>query len=649
MAYQNTISMRLLLFPLMLVFSLLSIAQPFEADSAFIVNNYVKWERMVPMRDGISLFTSIYIPKDSAEKHPLIITRTPYSCAPYGADKFRAIWNTNHGLYAMKKYIIVFQDVRGRYMSEGEFEDVRPFNPNKQALETDEATDTYDALEWLVQHIPGNNGRAGVFGISYPGFYSTMAALSGHPALKAVSPQAPVTDWFMGDDFHHNGAFMLMDAFEFYRGFGVPRPKPVTRYNTGYQRTERDAYRFFLQTGPLYRFNSLYLGDSIAFWNQMMRQPVYNDWWQARNARNHVAGLQPAMLTVGGTFDAEDCFGAWNLYKAIEEKNPATLVSKVVMGPWFHGAWGGRSTGEQLGDIRFGSRTAHWYQQNIELPFFEHHLRMQPAPDISEATVFFTGENKWRRFAQWPAPEVEEKAVYFQPLGKLSFSKPRPPKANQKPAAARSYTSYVSNPENPVPHEGPDTILTRTREYMTNDQRFAGRRKDVITFKTDILKESLTLAGPVIADLLVSINTTDADFVVKLIDEFPAQVSTKPQGPDTLYNGQSKMNGYQMLVRGEIMRGKFRNSFENPEPFVPNKITAVNFTLPDVAHTFLPGHRLVIQVQSSWFPLVDRNPQTFTDIYQAREEDFRKAEIRLYHTDGLPSRILLPILPQQLQ
>ncbi|MCU0395353.1 MAG: CocE/NonD family hydrolase, partial [Chitinophagaceae bacterium] len=460
MAYQNTISMRLLLFPLMLVFSLLSIAQPFEADSAFIVNNYVKWERMVPMRDGISLFTSIYIPKDSAEKHPLIITRTPYSCAPYGADKFRAIWNTNHGLYAMKKYIIVFQDVRGRYMSEGEFEDVRPFNPNKQALETDEATDTYDALEWLVQHIPGNNGRAGVFGISYPGFYSTMAALSGHPALKAVSPQAPVTDWFMGDDFHHNGAFMLMDAFEFYRGFGVPRPKPVTRYNTGYQRTVRDAYRFFLQTGPLYRFNSLY----------------YNDWWQARNARNHVAGLQPAMLTVGGTFDAEDCFGAWNLYKAIEEKNPATLVSKVVMGPWFHGAWGGRSTGEQLGDIRFGSRTAHWYQQNIELPFFEHHLRMQPAPDIAEATVFFTGENKWRRFAQWPAPQVEEKAIYFQPLGKLSFSKPRPPKANQKPAAARSYTSYVSNPENPVPHEGPDTILTRTREYMTNDQRFAGRR-----------------------------------------------------------------------------------------------------------------------------------------------------------------------------
>lgn len=624
----------------------LAIAQPFAADSTFIVNNYVKWERMVPMRDGTKLFTSIYVPKDSAIKHPILLTRTPYSSGPYGEDKFRAIWNTNHGLYAMKKYIIVFQDVRGRFMSEGSFEDVRPFKPNKQGTAFDEASDTYDAIDWLIHNVPGNNKSVGVFGISYPGFYSTMAALSGHPALKAVSPQAPVTDWFIGDDFHHNGAFMLIDAFEFYKGFGVPRPLPTTRYNRGYERSEKDAYQFYLRTGALSNFNRQYLGDSIAFWNTLMTQPLYDDWWQQRNTRSHVANIKPAILVVGGTFDAEDCFGAWNLYKAIEEKNEAGHFNKVVMGPWFHGAWGGRSTGEQLGDIKFGSQTSYWYQQHIEMPFFEHYLNNGPATSVSEATVFFTGENKWKQFESWPSKNLTPTAVYFQPRGKLSFTKPKPLKPSQKPADANSFTMYISDPANPVPHEGTDTITDRTREYMVNDQRFASKRNDVITFKTDVLKDALTLGGPVYADLMVSIASTDADFVVKIIDEFPSNVSSTATGPDTLYKGDAKMNGYQMLVRGEVMRGKFRNSFEAPEPFVPNKITQVKFYLPDVAHTFQKGHRLVIQVQSSWFPLVDRNPQVFTDIYKAKDSDFQKTEVRLFHADGVASKIILPVLKQ---
>lgn len=618
-------------------------AQLMPADSAYIATHYEKWEQMVPMRDGVKLFTSIYLPKSRTEAHPILMTRTPYSCAPYG-NEFRKIWNTNHGLYAMKDYIIVFQDVRGRYMSEGEFVDVRPYQPTKTAGQTDEATDTYDTIDWLLANLPGHNGHVGVFGISYPGFYSTMAALSGHPALKAVSPQAPVTDWFMGDDFHHNGAFMLMDAFEFYKGFGVPRPQPSPRYNTGYQRTEKDAYKFYLQQGPLKYFGSRLLGDSIAFWNDLMNHPVYDDWWQQRNARNHVAGLKPAMLVVGGTFDAEDCFGAWNLYKAIEEKNEAGHFNKVVMGPWFHGAWGGRSSGEQLGDARFGSPTSYWYQQHIEFPFFEHFLRQQPAKAISEATVFFTGENNWKQFDQWPAAGATEKQLYFQPGGKLSFRRPVPLKPNQKPDGSRSFTSYVSNPAKPVPHEGPDTIVSRTREYMTGDQRFASKRRDVLSFRTEVLKSPLTLAGPVYADLMISTTSTDVDLVVKIIDEFPAKVSTSAQGADTLYQGLPMMNGYQMLVRGEVMRGKFRNSFETPEPFVPNKMTRVRFYLPDVAHTFLPGHRLLVQVQSSWFPLVDRNPQTFTDIYKASEADFVPATIRLFHTDGVASKLQLTVL-----
>jgi hypothetical protein len=612
-----------------------------NTDSAWVRENYYKIERMIPMRDGIGLFTAFYIPKDSSVKHPILMTRTPYSCSPYGEDKFNSrIYETYWINYLREGYIIAIQDVRGRWMSEGEFVDVRPFNPNKKGKEFDEASDTYDAIDWMINNLPGNNKRVGCFGISYPGFYATMAALSGHPALKAVSPQAPVTDWFQGDDFHHNGAFMLMDGFNFYSGFGKPRPKPTTVGTPGFRIPSQDNYDFYLKTGALKNFTKI-MGDSIAFWKDMMNHPNNDDWWQARNARNFVTNIKPAVLVVGGTFDAEDCFGAWSLYKAIEEKNRNTN-NRLVMGPWFHGGWGGRSDGSFLGNVRFGKKTSEYYQKNIEFPFFNFYLKLKgTVRDIAEATVFFSGENEWRRFKEWPSQNVEYKNLFINANGKLSF---------ENKTVNNSFSEYISDPAHPVPYTE-DVHIGRTREYMSDDQRFASRRPDVLTFSTDILTEDITLAGPLVADLLTSISTTDADFVVKLIDVFPDEFRYDGPSPSGVPERQEQssgrgypMGGYQMLVRGEIMRGRYRNSFEKPEAFTPNKITEVKYTLPDVAHTFKKGHKLMIQIQSSWFPLADRNPQKFVDIYKADDSDFQKATIKIYHDAVNTSKIILPIL-----
>ena len=605
-----------------------------NSDSLWVRENYYKLEKMLPMRDGINLFTAFYIPKDTSVKHPILLNRTPYTCSPYGEDKFNpGLYETYWINYLKEGYIIAIQDVRGKFMSEGEYVDVRPFNPNKKGKEIDEASDTYDAIEWMTGNIPGNNKRVGVFGISYPGFYSTMAALSGHPALKAVSPQAPVTDWFQGDDFHHNGAFMLMDAFSFYSGFGLPRPKPTTAWSQGFEIPSQDNYAFYLKTGALKNFSKI-MGDSIAFWKDLMNHPNYDAWWEARNARNFVSNIKPAMLVVGGTFDAEDCFGAWSLYKAIEEKSKNT-DNRLVMGPWYHGGWAG-DKGMHLGNVRFGKKTSEFYQKNMEIPFFNFYLKLKgTVHDIAEATVFFTGENEWRRFNEWPSKNMENKNLFIGTNGKLSF---------EKTATNNSPSEYISDPAHPVPYTQ-DVHINRTREYMIDDQRFASRRPDVLTFSTDILQEDITLAGPVVADLMTAISTTDADFVVKLIDVFPDTFrydTPPPQGEEG--RGLYPMGGYQMLVRGEIMRGRYRNSFEKPEAFTPGKITEVKYTLPDVAHTFKNGHKLMIQIQSSWFPLADRNPQKFVDIYKADDSDFQKATIKIYHDAVNASKIVLPVL-----
>jgi hypothetical protein len=607
-----------------------------NADSAWLVAHYYKIEKMVPMRDGVKLFTAFYIPKDTAEKHPILFTRTPYTCSPYGEDKINPrLYETYWINYLKEGYIIAMQDVRGRWMSEGEFVDVRPFNPHKKGIETDEASDTYDAIEWMTNNIPANNKRVGVFGISYPGFYSTMAALSNHPALKAVSPQAPVTDWFQGDDFHHNGAFFNLDGFDFYSSFGKPRPNPTTVGRPGFRIPSQDNYDFFLKTGALKNFAAI-IGDSITFWKDLYAHPTYDDWWKARNTRNFVVNVKPAMLVVGGTFDAEDCFGAWNLYKAIEAKNTNT-DNRLVMGPWFHGGWGGRSDGSYMGNIRFGSKTSVYYQQNIEIPFFNFYLKLKgTVRDIAEATVFFTGENEWKKFAQWPPLNSASKDLFLTNNGKLAFT------ATSK-STAQNFEEYISDPAHPVPYTE-DVHIGRTREYMTDDQRFASRRPDVLTFSTDVLADDITLGGPLVADLMVSISTTDADFVVKLIDVFPDEYKYDEKEFGKGNGVNYPMGGYQMLVRGEIMRGKFRNSFELPAPFTPGKITEVKYTLPDVAHTFKKGHKMMIQIQSSWFPLADRNPQKFIDIYHCEDSDFQKSTIRIYHDAEHASKIILPVI-----
>ena len=606
-----------------------------DADSAWITDHYTKTEVYIPMRDGARLFTAVYTPKDAAEKHPILMKRTPYSCAPYGANNWNKFWNSYQKEYFKEGYTMVIQDVRGRWMSEGTFVDVRPFNANKTGKEIDEASDTYDAIDWLVKNVPNNNGNVGVFGISYPGFYSTMAAASAHPALKAVSPQAPVTNWFIGDDFHHNGALFQMDAFSFYSGFGQPRPKPTTIGPTEFDYYTHDNYRFYLETGAVKNLTKL-MGDSIAFWKDLMAHPNYDAFWKARDARNATKNLQPAMLWVGGLFDAEDCWGAWNAYKAAEQNNPGKAFNKIVDGPWYHGQWASND-GTHLGNLSFGSNTSAFYQQNIEIPFFNYFLKGKgDINQIAEANIFISGANEWKTFEQWPPAGKEDKAMYLQSNGKLDWA---------KPAATKGFSEYISDPAHPVPYTE-DVHFNRTRNYMTDDQRFASRRPDVLSFQTDVLNEDLTITGNVVADLMTSISTTDADFVVKIIDVFPDDLTYTnvdiyaEQDPASAY----PMAGYQMLVRGEIFRGRFRKSYENPSAFTPNKTEEVKFELPPIAHTFKKGHRLMVQIQSSWFPLVDRNPQQFIDIYHCDDKDFIKSDIKVYSNAQYASKIILPVL-----
>ena len=607
-------------------------AQLASTPEQWATSNYTKRKVYITMRDGVQLYTHIYYPNDSSTKHPILLNRTPYTIAPYSNAFNSRLYNSYWINYLKKGYIIVQQDVRGKWMSQGTFEEVRPHNPNKQGTATDEASDTYDTVDWLVKNLTKSNGNVGVFGISYPGYYSTMAALSNHPAVKAVSPQAPVTDWYMGDDFHHNGAFCLMDAFSFYKSFGIRRPAPTsTDYGSSYQITNKDNYNFYLSLGAIPNVSKL-LGDSIAFWNDLVAHPNYDQFWQQRNTRKYMYNLKPAMLVVGGNFDAEDCYGAYNLYQAIHTQSPST-TSKFVVGPWVHGGWA-RTDGSYLGNVRFGSNTSEWYQRNVEIPFFEQYLNNAPQQDtVAKATIYYTGTNVWKQHNTWPLHNVSYTPYYLTHTGMLITS---------MPTTLGKHLSYISNPAKPVPYTQ-DVHTSRTREYMTDDQRFASRRPDVLVYQTDVLTTDLTLAGAIQANLKVAISTTDADFVVKVIDVFPENFTYD----STYYTNGNKpngyiMGGYQMLVRGEIMRGKYRNSFTTPAPFIPNQITTVPFTLPDVAHTFKKGHRIMIQVQSSWFPLMDRNPQQFLNIYKAKDADFIPSTIKIYTA----SSIILPVVKE---
>jgi putative CocE/NonD family hydrolase len=616
-----------ILFTLALIFSFAgTIVSPAQSVD-YLKKKYDKQEVYITMRDGIRLFTSIYTPRNKTHTHPVLLNRTPYNIEPGGVQSY------NYFVYAYSRYtdddyIMVFQDVRGKYMSEGEFEDIRPVIPQKKSnKDIDESTDTWDTVDWIVKNVKNNNGNVGIFGISYPGFYSTMGIINAHPAVKAVSPQAPVTAWFLGDDFHHNGAFFILDCFSFYYSNGRPHRAPTRIGASSFEWPVPDNYAFFLSLGAVKNIAPKFLGDSIRFWNDAFNHPDYDEFWKSRDPRPFLKNVTPAVMTVGGWFDAEDLYGALHTYEAIEKQNPPSTNNFLVMGPWSHGQWSS-GTATNLGNIYWGQDANKTYSI-LEKHFFDYYLKGEGKQDLAEATIFVTGSNEWRNFDVWPPVNVTEKNLYFQPSGALSFS---------LPAENNSYDEYVSDPMKPVPYtESAHTY--RTTEYMTDDQRFAARRPDVMVYQTDFLSEDITLTGPVTADLFVSTTGTDADYIVKLIDVFPDSASAViPTNTNPL------MGGYQMLVRGEVFRGKYRKSFEKPEPFVPGKVTEVKYELPDVAHTFKKGHRIMVQVQNSWFPLVDRNPQKFVDIYKCSDNDFQRATQRIYHETGNSSGIKINVL-----
>jgi uncharacterized protein len=609
-----------------LLFPFVSLSQSNIEDSAFIRDNYTKREVYISMRDGVKLFTAIYEPKDESAA-PILMQRTPYSVSPYGKDQFP--WRLGPNTILLKeKYIVVYQDVRGRYKSEGNFQEMTPAIDNKKSnKDVDESSDTYDTVDWLIKNTK-NNGRVGIWGISYPGFYASASLPDAHPAIKAVSPQAPVTDEFIGDDCNHNGAFYLLDNFDFYNYFDGKRSENGEEYEPVFTAKRKNAYPFFLDMKTMQGANgpSFYNKKGII-WQQSLDHDTYDNFWKSRNIRPHLKNIKPAVLIVGGWFDAEDMFGALRTYEAIEKQSPLNN-NRIIMGPWTHGAWSSANW-TKFGTYEFGSNLNQFYKEEIETKFFNYYLKDKGRFDAAEATVFETGSNKWKQYQQWPPSESKNTSFYFQSNQKLS---------TQKPTQLKSFEEYRSDPNKPVPYT--DGIYSRrNNEYLAEDQRFASERPDVLFFETDILPEDITVTGRLHVNLFVSTTGTDADFIVKLIDVLPDNEPNPVPNPKNL-----QMGGYQRMVRAEVFRGKFRNSYEKPQPFTPGKIERVSFDLNEVAHKFLKGHRIMVQVQSSWFPIIDRNPQKFIKIPLAKESDFQKANIRIYHDAVNSSNIVLPVL-----
>lgn len=600
---------------------------PDPEGAAWVREHYEKHEVRIPMRDGATLFTAIYVPRERSGPVPIMLTRTPYSVGPYGGDEYRDAVGPSRTLME-RGWIFAYQDVRGCFQSEGEFVDMRPHRPSKQAKEIDESTDAWDTIEWLVKHVEGNSGRVGMWGISYPGFYAAAGMIDPHPALRAVSPQAPIADWWY-DDFHHHGAFFLPHAFNFFAVFGRVREGLKTDWGPRFEHGTPDGYAFFLELGSLRNANARHFERKIPFWNEFVAHPNYDEFWRERNLLPHLRSVAPAVMTVGGWFDAEDLYGPLQIYRAIEAQD-RDAYNVLVMGPWSHGGWA-RTEGDHLGNASFEGEHSAFYQQEIEAEFFEHWLvgEAKGAPDLPEAYVFETGQNHWRRFDAWPPPGKPH-TLWLGPDHGLLGSAP----------AGRGFDEFVSDPAEPVPYTE-EIAIGMTKEYMTDDQRFAARRPDVLHWVSEPLKEPLTLAGPLTAELWVSTSEADADWVVKVIDVFPGDA------PDHAHLARGRhMGGYQMMVRSEVIRGRFRDGPETPRPFVKGKPTLVRLPLQDLLHTWQPGHRVMIQVQSTWFPLVDRNPQKWVDnVFEARDEDFVAATHRVFHGGKHPSRIEAVVIP----
>jgi uncharacterized protein len=606
--------------------------------------HYTKYEYRIAMRDGVHLFTSVYVPKDSSHAYPFLIDRTPYSVSPYGVDQLRKQLGPSPD-FDKAGYIFVFQDVRGRYMSEGTFVEMRPHIDNKKSnKDVDDSSDLYDTIDWLLKNVPNNNGNAGIWGISYPGFYTSASIIDSHPALKAASPQAPMTNLFMGDDAYHGGAFMLDANFGFY-AFFKPQENPQlpSKNGSSFDYGTQDDYEFYLKAGPISNLSKLLEGKSALFDDQM-RHDTYDDYWKVRNLAPHMKNIHCAVLTVGGWFDAEDLQGPFSTFHAIDKYNSG-IFNALVVGPWVHGGWA-RYDGEHLGRVEFDANTGDYYRKNILFPFFEQYLKGSGDAKLPKAYVFETGTNVWRRYSEWPPKQAEAKTLYFHAGGGLSFDPP----VSDTPA----FDEYISDPAKPVPFVS-YVSMDVPQEYMDSDQRFAASRTDVLVYETPVLQEDVTIAGQISPRLFVSTSGTDSDWDVKLIDVYPADFPDSKldkSGADEknkrrldVPQPSFTMAGYQQLVRGEPFRGKFRHSFEKPEAFTPDKVEQIDFAMQDVNHTFRRGHRIMVQLQSSWFPLTDRNPQTFVNIPDAKPSDFVKATERVYHDKGQASGIVVGVLP----
>jgi uncharacterized protein len=599
-----------------------------QSQQSYVRENYDKNEYMIEMRDGVKLFTAVYSPKDKSKEYPILMVRTPYSSGPYGEDKFAGFLGASKE-FIQEGFIFVIQDVRGRYMSEGEFDNMRAFIQNKTGKQIDESSDTFDTIEWLINNIENNNKKVGIWGNSYPGFYALMGTIDAHPNLVCASPQAPISDWFVGDDMHHNGAFSVLMSFNFFKGFGKPRPEPTNKYPAPAEYDSPDGYNFFLNHTPIKKLNENILKNEIPFWDTMMAHGTYDYYWKSRSNLQHLKNMKPAILLVGGWYDAEDMYGPLHIYKTIEQ-NDKPNNTRLVMGPWTHGSWIW-AKGDSLGDFYFGGNTADYYRKEILLPFFKYYLKGEGSLNLNDTYVFDTGKNEWSNYPTWPPKEAAETRYYLQNEEKL----------NQNISSSNSYSEYVSDPSNPVPYTAKfqDSKQFYNPVHLIEDQRYVSSRPDVLTFESDILKEDVTIAGPITANLFVSTTGTDADFVVKIIDVYP----DNENGPDP-NPAEVEMGGYERLVRTEIMRGKFRHCYEYPEPFEPNKVTEVKINLNDAFHTFKAGHKLMIQISSSYFPFFDVNPNTFCDIYNADKEKFVKANIKIYHSKDYPSNVVFSLI-----
>lgn len=625
----RVLATRLVIFCLLITSTFVTSTSVFAAEKTnpraeFIRANYTKYEYQIPMRDGVKLFTSVYIPNDGDTSYPMMFQRTPYRVAPYGADKYKTALGPSES-FEKDRFIFVFQDVRGKFMSEGEFVNMRPQDAYKRGKNaTDDATDTYDSIEWLVNNIPNNNGKVGMWGTSYPGYYTSVASINSHPALKAISPQAPIADWFF-DDFHRNGAFVTPMAFIFFDTFDKKRDKPQAHWPKRMDSVTPDGYQFFKELGPLSNVNKKYFNETRPFWNELTEHPNYDDYWKARDVLQHLNDTKPATLVVGGWYDTEDLYGPLYTYQTMSDNNQKDHI-KLVMGPWYHGQWNSAKGGRKLGEANFGFDTSKWFQEEVQLPFFKHHLKGGKDANIATATIFETGSNRWRKFDVWPPKEAKSQTLFLSNNESLS------PKKGDTGAS-----EYISDPNKPVPHSAK---ISRgwDRPYMVEDQRFSARRPDVLVFETEALEEDMTLSGAIDLDLWFSTTQSAADIVVKLVDVTPG----KNMNNDKVDNATGNRHE---LVRWSVIRGRFRDSMSDPKPFKPNTPTQVKFELYDVLHTFKRGHKLQIQIQSSMFPFIDINPQKYVDnIFEAKESDFVRAFHKIYHTKKYPSAITFKTL-----